>query len=532
MAMIRVIDVETERTPADYASDTVLRRSVREMEAETTEDVAALEDRTVWMVNSTASGGGVAEMLPKQVSMMRALGVDVEWGVIEVDDGKFFEFTKDVHNLLHGSGYPEITDAERDRYEDVSRDLADALVETVAPDDVLVVHDPQPLAAGALAAREIGAPSIWRCHIGSEESSPASRAAWDFLDPWITQYDRTVFSLSTYVPESLDVETTLIPPAIDPYSAKNRRLQPQQVAHILARAALVDTDHPVEPFDGVAQRLQEDGSYAPATEPADLGLLFRPIVCQISRWDRLKGFVPLLEGFARLKRNVETGAKAEVETDGREAAAGLGIEAVADADTDTDGEGEGERERERGRSDGIVRDPEHRRRVDLARLVLVGPDPSSVADDPEGREALEELERAWLDCEEDVREDVAIILMPPDRFESALVINALQRCATVVAQNSLREGFGLTVTEAMWKRAVLVGSDTGGIRAQVRDGTDGRLIPDASEPASVAATLDDVFGARGEWDDWSLNAQRRVTDEYLLFGQVTRWFDAIGSVVK
>lgn len=528
--MIRVIDVETERTPADYATDTVLRRSVREMERETEADVAALDGRTVWMVNSTASGGGVAEMLPKQVSMMRALGVDVEWAVIEVDDGKFFEFTKDVHNLLHGTGYPEITDAERERYERVSGDLAEALAEKLAPEDVLVVHDPQPLAAGALAAEKAGVASIWRCHIGSEETTPASEAAWDFLEPWISRYDDTVFSLPSYVPDFLEDEATLIPPAIDPYSAKNRRLQPQQVAHILARAALVDTDHPVPRFDGVARRLQEDGSYAPATDPADFGLLFRPIVCQISRWDRLKGFVPLLEGFARLKTANRAGAET-AELDTTTDASGAG-EANADGtSTGTTGPDSIAPEAT-GDDDGTVRDAAHRERIENARLALVGPDPSSVADDPEGREALEELEAAWLDLNGDLREDVAIVLMPAERFESALVINALQRCATVVAQNSLREGFGLTVTEAMWKRAVLVGSDTGGIRAQVRDGTDGRLIPDSSDPESVAATLDAVFGARGQWDDWSLNAQRRVTDEYLLFGQVMRWLDTIGSVVE
>jgi trehalose synthase len=493
--MIRIVDVETERTPADYASDTVLRRSVREMQEETTAAVAALDGRTVWMVNSTASGGGVAEMLPKQVEMLRSLGVDVEWGVIEVDSPQFFEFTKEIHNRLHGTGSPEITEAERERYEAVSRDLADALGERLAPEDVLVVHDPQPLAAGALAAAEMGCPSIWRCHIGSEERSPASRAAWDFLEPWIDRYDDAVFSLPGYVPDFLAGEATLIPPAIDPYSAKNRPLKPQQAAHVLARAALVETDHPVPQFDGVAQRLQDDGSYAPATEPADFGLLFRPTVCQISRWDHLKGFVPLLEGFARLKR-----------------------EAASDAGTENDSEG--------------GRGAEHRRRIETARLALVGPDPSSVADDPEGREALAELEAAWHDLDSDLRADVAVVLMPPDQFESALVINALQRCATIVAQNSLREGFGLTVTEAMWKRAVLVGSDTGGIGTQLREGTDGRLIPDAADPESVAATLDSVLGARGEWDDWSLNAQRRATEEYLLFGQVTRWLDAIGSLLE
>ncbi|WP_458189924.1 glycosyltransferase [Haladaptatus sp. NG-WS-4] len=486
--MVQVIDVETEHALADYANDTVLRESVRRMREAVTDDVDSLDGRTVWMVNSTASGGGVAEMLPKLVGIARSLGVDAEWAVIEADDPTFFEFTKEIHNLLHGTGDPEIAAKDRDVYERISRSVADSLAELLAPEDLLVVHDPQPLAAGAMATEVVDIPAVWRCHIGSEKQTPQSRTAWKFLEPWIDHYEHTVFSLPAYVPSFLEERSTIIPPAIDPYSAKNQRLKPQQIASVLANAALVDTDHPTEPFDQQARRLQTDGTFAKATEPADIGLLFRPVVCQISRWDALKGFVPLLQGFARLKREA--------------------------------------------RSEPTSRSEAHRRRIDDARLVLAGPDPSSVDDDPEGRAALEAIEEAWHDLDPAIRADVAVVVMPEDQHESALVINALQRSATIVAQNSIREGFGLTVTESMWKRAVMVGADTGGIGAQIRDGRDGRLIPDSSSPDSVARTLDEVFGSPERWDDWEHRAQRRVTDEYLVFEQVTRWLDTMGSLVR
>jgi trehalose synthase len=496
--MIRTIEVDPERTPDDYAADAVLRQAVWDMEDATETDVESLADRTIWMVNSTASGGGVAEMMEMLVGTIRALDVDAEWCVMEADDPGFFEVTKHVHNLLHGSGDLPITDEERDRYERVSRDVADAMLERIGSDDVLCVHDPQPLAAGALVAEETGVPAVWRCHIGSGERSRESEAAWTFLRPWIDHYDRTVFSLQEYVPEFLQGEANVVPPAIDPHGAKNRRLKPRRVADLLARSALLETVHPVDRFDQVARRLQPDGSFAPATEPEDVGLLLRPTVCQVSRWDRLKGFVPLLEGFVRLKEAVR-----------REG-----------TPLSTDAQRTG------------TRSEDHRRRVERARLVLAGPDPSSVSDDPEGEAVLEEIETAWRSLDQDLRDDIAVVVMPADQHTSALVINALQRATTIVAQNSLREGFGLTVTEAMWKRAVLVGSDTGGIHAQVRDGKDGLLIPDASDPESVAATLDEAMASEEQWDDWSNSAQRRVTDNYLVFGQVTRWLDTIGETVR
>ena len=498
--MLRTIEVDPERTPEDYATDPVLRQAVEEMRTATADDVDAIDGRKIWMVNSTASGGGVAEMMEMLVGLVRSLGAAATWAVIEVDDADFFEYTKNIHNLLHNAGDPErLAGPGKDVYERQSRTVADTMVEHLTPDDILCVHDPQPLAAGAYVVDELGLDAVWRCHIGSETQSPESDAAWEFLDPYIDRYDRTVFSLPEYVPPALEGTTDIIPPAIDPESPKNRYMKPQEVASVLARADLVDTEHPVEEFGEGARRLQGDGSFGPATEPEDLGILFRPTLVEISRWDRLKGFVPLLEGFAAVKEAAQT----EVGEPGP----------LADTLPAS------------GRSEG------HRERIADARLLLVGPDPSSVSDDPEGQETLAEIETAWQALDDYLKEDVAVVVMPPDQYESALVINALQRAATIVVQNSLQEGFGLTVTEAMWKRAVMVGSDTGGISAQVEDGENGLLIPDASDPASVARTLDEAFERADEWDDLSLTAHRNVTDDYLVFGQVTNWLDTIGKVV-
>ncbi|WP_227377803.1 glycosyltransferase [Haladaptatus halobius] len=521
--MIRIIDVEMEHTLSEYTTDLVLRKPVQEMQNSVVDDVAALNGHTVWMVNSTASGGGVAEMMPKLISLFRALGVETKWAVIDVDDSAFFEFTKDIHNLLHGVGDPVIVDQERTLYEQVSRSVANELAGRLSTEDVLVVHDPQPLAAGAMTIEELGIPAVWRCHIGSEQQSDKSQAAWEFLQPWLCNYDQTIFTLPAYVPEFLQDDTTIIPPAIDPFNAKNRRLRTQEVASILTRAELVATNHPTESFDEPARRLQADGTFAPATDLADLGLLFRPIVCQISRWDSLKGFIPLLRGFAHLKSDVQPSPDTIVDESKMSSEKAVG-EAPNGGEVATPNEDDNMSE--------SIRTDAHQRRIEHARLVLAGPNPSSVADDPEGQAALEKIEETWRSLESSIQEDVAIIVMPPDQHESALVINALQRCATVVAQNSLREGFGLTVTEAMWKRAVLMGSDTGGIGVQIRDDEDGLLVPDAADPVSVANTLDAVFENPGQWNEWSHNAQRRVADKYLVFEQVTRWLDTLGTLVR
>ena len=489
--MISLVDVDAHTTLEDYAANASLARPVEDLQSAAPPMVDALEDRTVWMVNSTAQGGGVAEMLPKVVAMLRELGVATEWAVIASDEERFFPLTKRIHNLLHGSGDPHFSDADRALYRSVSEQLAGEMQSLVDPGDVLVVHDPQPLGVGALLTDTMDLTALWRCHIGLDTTTPATEAAWDFLRPWTEPYDETVFSLADYVPDFLADRAAIIHPAIDPLSPKNRSFAVHEMTEILRRAQLVQAPHPtLEPdYATPAHRLQRDGSFAPAIRPADFGLLHRPIITQVSRWDRLKGFAPLLQGFARMK--------------------------------------------ERSFAEHHDLDPEHRRRLSLARLVLAGPDPDSVQDDPEGQEVFAEICGLWHDLPPEVQRDVAVLTLPmASRETNALMVNVLQRCSSIVVQNSLREGFGLTVTEGMWKRAPILGTHAAGIREQVKDGEHGRLNPSPEDPEAVATTLHEMLASDEARSRWARNARRRVLDRYLVFTQVQRWLEVLHATVE
>jgi trehalose synthase len=235
------------------------------------------------------------------------------------------------------------------------------------------------------------------------------------------------------------------------------------------------------PFATRARRLLADGSTMVANAIEDIGLLTRPIVTQISRWDRLKGWLPLLRAFAALKQSV--------------------YERPGEA---------GER---------------HRRRLDLVRLVLAGPEPEAIQDDPEGLGVLEELRAAYAGLHPAVQDDIALIALPMRSWEeNALMVNALQRVSTLVVQNSLREGFGLTLTEAMWKRVpVLSNSRACGPRQQVRDGLDGRLIADPENETELRDALDAVLADSESRHEWGRSAQRRVHELFMVIAQLRRW---------
>lgn len=471
----------------DYATRVALRSHVQSLRDTAETHLPTLHGRRVWMVNSTATGGGVAEMLPGLLGVLRELGVDVHWLVIDPDSGPFFKLTKQLHNMLHASGEPTLDDAAAALYRDVSESLAAQLCNRMGPDDILVVHDPQPLGAGALAVDRLGMTAVWRCHIGVDEPDATSRSAWEFLQPWLGRYERHVFTLREYVPETLLRSACIIPPAVDPFSHKNRELSVHKLSGILTGAQLVRTEHPAvaPPFGSPALRLQADGSFAPATQPEDFGLLFRPIVTQISRWDRLKGWSNLLEGFVRMKRN-------------------------------------GSKPVDNGR---------HRSRLEAARLVMAGPDPGGVSDDPEGKTVLDDLVAQWLELEPELQRDVALLLLPMDDLKAnALMVNALQRCSTIVAQCSLREGFGLTVTEAMVKGCAVLGSPAAGIRSQIQDGVQGRLLQDSSDPQSITTTLEQMLSQPKRNDAMRFNAERRAVDHFLLFRQAERWLHLLGGL--
>ena len=489
--MATLIDVTPARSLADYELIPHLAGAVAGLRAEASRLAPKFAGRTLYMVNSTAQGGGVAEMLPTMISMLRELGIATEWAVIDTEAQAFFALTKRLHNFIHGVGAGELDAGARALYEAVNRANADVLARRVRDRDVLVVHDPQPMALAGMLREQREIHTVWRCHIGLDQQTPQTRAAWQFLEPYHAAYDRAVFSAPEYIPSFFAQRTTIIYPAIDPLAAKCRDLQLHQLVSVLGNAALTSISSPMvePPFLQQALRLQRNGRWSSASLGEEIGLLSRPVITQVSRWDHLKGFLPLMEAFGQLKyrlvRPVDTG------------------------------------------------DPLHRRRLKLVRLVLAGPDPLSVADDPEGREVLDQLAAAYLKLDPAIQDDVALVTLPLQvREENALMVNALQRASTIIVQNSLREGFGLTVTEAMWKRVpILSNSRACGPRHQVRDTLDGRLVDDPENVDALADAMDRMLGDPRQCELWGASGQRRVHEQFLVFAQLASWIRLLVDLV-
>jgi trehalose synthase len=309
--------------------------------------------RSIQMVNSTALGGGVAEMLNRIVPLIQELNLRIRWDVITGDE-QFFAITKAFHNALHGGNYdlPEesfatfLANAQQNR----ARLNFDA--------DLTVIHDPQPAALIDARADRAGH-WVWRCHI---DLSEPNQRVWRFLEPFVGRYDAAIFSAPEFS-RGLPIPQYLFYPSIDPLSDKNRELDPETISEVLDRFQ-IDPD--------------------------------RPILTQISRFDRLKDPIGVVRAYQIVKRYFD------------------------------------------------------------CQLVLAG---GSAADDPEGETVLGEVrEVAAKDP------DVHLLNLPP---WSALEINALQRASTIIIQKSLREGFGLTVTEGLWKKKPVVASAVGGIPTQI-----------------------------------------------------------------
>jgi len=491
--MTRIIDIGTQPSIDDYAAVAHVTAAVENLRTAAAGPAVRLRGRRIWMVNSTSQGGGVAEMLPTVVSLLRDLGIETEWVVIDSDDPEFFAITKSVHNRIHGEGNGRALDRQaRACYEATNAANADFLLDRIKDGDIVVVHDPQPMALAAQLKQQRKVATVWRCHIGLDGANAATTSAWEFLEPYHAAYDRAVFSAPEYVPDMFRDRARVIYPGINPLTPKNRALHIRLVVDVLSNSGLAVVPAPVltDPYPALAQRLQRTGAFASATVWGDIGLLGRPIVTQVSRWDRLKGWEPLLRAFAELKRSAF----------------------------------EGERSHDKF--------PWKRRQ--LVRLVLAGPDPASIEDDPEGKEVLEELKAAYLALEPRLQDDIAIIALPMVSLEqNALMVNVLQRCSTIVVQNSLREGFGLTVTEAMWKRVpILSNSQACGPRHQVRDDVDGRLAKDPTDEAELVQLLDEMLSDHEARDRWGRSAQRHVHEKFLIFRQLVSWLELWDELVR
>jgi trehalose synthase len=486
--MIETVEIENNVSLDDYASVVQFAPKVYSLRTEATTLLHRLRHRKIWMVNSTTHGGGVAEMLPKVVAMLRELGVPTEWVAMSASRPEFFTLTKHIHNLIHGDGNPALNNGHRALYEAVSRENADALKTRIGPNDILVIHDPQPLGMGAMLSAELNIPTLFRCHIGLDEDLRQTREAWNFLWPYANACSYSIFSATEYIPSFLAGRAGIIHPALDPMSPKNKELPAHHVAGILSSARLDEFHHPVvmPQFLETAKRLGPDGEFSDVSRSGGIGLLFRPVVTQVSRWDRLKGWKPLMEAFVRMKGFLASGS--------------------------------------------CEMSPHHRRRLEIVRLLLVGPDPSSIQDDPEAQEVLADLVDTYRGLDPCHQQDIAVISLPMSSLESnALMVNALQRCSSVIVQNSLREGFGLTITEAMWKRSAILGTRACGIRKQMRDGIDGRLTQNPEDPDEVAQLLNSMLEGYAERGRFGLNAQRRVHDEFLIFTQVRRWLQVLAE---
>lgn len=324
----------------------------------------ALRGAHIVHVNSTRTGGGVAEILNKLVPLSQALGLDVEWRVIEAE-GPFYECTKTLHNGLQGVTVD--VDQVCDTYEATNQANAEVLGDELSKADFVFIHDPQPAPLQRHVIDRRGK-WIWRCHIDLRRPY---RPVWKYLRPFLTGYDASIFSLPEFA-QSLPHPQYIIPPSIDPLSEKNRVLRAEEVDAVFDEFGL---DH-------------------------DL-----PLVVQISRFDRFKDPVGVIEAYRLV------------------------------------------------------------RKLTPLQLVLAG---GGADDDPEGAAVLHD---ARLAAEGDP--DIHVLLLPP---EANRTVNALQRASTIVVQKSLREGFGLTVTEGLWKGKPVIGGDTGGIRLQVVNHHTGFLV--------------------------------------------------------
>jgi trehalose synthase len=273
-----------------------------------------LGDATVWNVNSTARGGGVAEMLQRLVGYARGGGIDARWLVVE-GEPDFFEVTKRIHNRLHGStgdGGPLDDDACA-VYQRVLQPAAADLADLVKTGDVVVLHDPQ--TAGLIpAVRRLGARAVWRCHVGTEVTSDLADEAWAFLLPFLAEAEAYVFSRAPFVWRGLDARRVhVIAPSIDAFSTKNRDLDQETTQAILAAAGVIAPTAVPDgrSLVGTRARMVEDQPIPPAAR----------VVTQVSRWDRLKDPVGVIHGFA---------AHVAPFTDGHLVVAGPSSESVTD----------------------------------------------------------------------------------------------------------------------------------------------------------------------------------------------------------
>jgi trehalose synthase len=414
-------------------------------------------------------------MLRSLVSYALGQGFDARWVVIG-GSRPFFAVTKELHNQLHGHARGRLGEDARAIYDSTLASHAKALAAAVRPGDVVVLHDPQ--TAGLVAPlRETGAIVIWRSHIGTDRPTEVTRQAWAFLLPYIGSADGLVFSSERLVPHELHGrQLNIIAPSIDPAGTKNSFMAATTAEAILRHTGLVQAGRASRTPPGFGRgrrafrvmRLTQVVRHGPGPR---LGV--DPLVLHLARWDRLKDPIGVMRGFTR--------------------------HVLSELD---------------------------------AYLVIAGPPPGSVADDPEAEEVFEEVVRAWRALPTSERSRVQLAVLPnDDPDENAAIVNALQRASDVVVKKSLEEGFGLGATEAMWKGRPVVASRVGGLQEQIADGCSGVLLDDPTDLGTFGAAVSELLVDEGAARRLGVAARRRVGERFLHDRHLAEWLELLGTAV-
>ncbi|WP_041077240.1 glycosyltransferase [Thermotoga caldifontis] len=326
-----------------------------------------LQGLKVVHINATPYGGGVAEILQTLVPLMRSIGLDAEWRVIEAPV-EFFNITKKFHNTLQGAGI-EITEEEWKFYEEICKKNAE-LIE--GDEDIVVIHDPQPAAIRNFARARSDTKWIWRCHV---DLSTPNENVWSRFSQYVSNYDRMIFHLEEYFPKDkgLRGKCTAFPPSIDPLSEKNVELEPSFIAETLKKLG-IDME--------------------------------KPLVTVVARFDPWKDLFSAIDVYRIIKREL-----------------------------------------------GSI------------QLAIVS---AMALDDPEGWIFFEKVLR-YAGMDEDIKFCTNL------RGVGSKEVNVIQRASTVALHTATREGFGLVISEALYKRVPVVARPVGGVKIQIQHGENGYL---------------------------------------------------------
>jgi len=436
---------------------------------------AELGTNRVWMLGLSEFGTSTAELIPSLCRLLSDAEVDCRWMVLESEERRFYEAAQALTEMLQGLEVdgPSLEE-RRPIYDGVLEEVADAIQKYVDPRDLLLVYGPALAGVARFLPDSYHNRLVWCSDSGNAEENEPLTAAWEFLRPYLRPYARCLFPERRFIPAFLRDRAGVITPGIDPLNHKNRTMRPYKLAGILRSAGLIERPNTPEwaAFEGPVRVLRENSW---KKEPI-LSLLHRPLVVQVSRFERLKGFVELLDGFQHLLKTYPERVPHMKVDDARLTSELEGVE-----------------------------------------LVLAGPDPDDLPYNATGKAILKELAERHSALPPEVAKRVHILRLPMrNRKENALIINALQRLATVVVQNSLQHGFGLTVTEALWKEAPVVASAVGGIGHQIRSGIDGTLIDDPRDPESVATGILEVLADPRAAEAHARSGRRRVSENFLI----------------